>query len=87
MLINDFELPQETLLIQPLRQSNTGQARQVPAPTAHLQQALQTAQARIIELEKLNHLKDDSLNTFFHEMRSTLSNKSLTIQMLEKIKC
>ncbi len=84
MSTDEFELSQESPLIQPVRQSNTDQARQVQAHTAQLQQALQTAQARIIELERLNRLKDDSLNTFFHEMQSAVSNTNLTIQMLEK---
>lgn len=83
MPTDEFELPQESPLTQPVQRSHTDQARRVQERAAQLQQSLQTAQARIIELEKLNRLKDDFLNTVSHEMLSSLSNTSLLIQMLE----
>lgn len=44
----------------------------------------QTAQLQVIELERLNHLKDDFLSTVSHELRSPISNMRLAIQMLER---
>jgi PAS domain S-box-containing protein len=41
------------------------------------------SQAQIVELEKLNRLKDDFLSTVSHEMRSPVSNMKMAIQMLE----
>jgi len=43
----------------------------------------QAEQAQIKELEKLNHLKDDFLNTVSHELRTPISNMKMAIQMLE----
>jgi signal transduction histidine kinase/DNA-binding response OmpR family regulator len=45
----------------------------------------QAQQARIAELEKLNELKEDFINTVTHELRSPLSGIRLTIQMLQQI--
>lgn len=47
-------------------------------------QFYQTVQAQVGQLEHLNQLKDELLNTVSHELRSPLSNMSLAIQMLEK---
>lgn len=44
----------------------------------------QTAQSQVLELERLNHLKDDFLSTVSHELRSPISNMRLAIQMLER---
>ncbi|MDX2100704.1 MAG: GAF domain-containing protein [Leptolyngbyaceae cyanobacterium bins.59] len=43
------------------------------------------AQAQVEELEKLNHLKDDFLNTVSHELRTPLSSMNMAVQMLETI--
>lgn len=41
------------------------------------------SQAQVVELEKLNRLKDDFLSTVSHELRSPVSNMKMAIQMLE----
>ncbi|MCU0569020.1 MAG: GAF domain-containing protein [Oculatellaceae cyanobacterium Prado106] len=43
----------------------------------------QAAQAQVLELERLNHLKDDFLSTVSHELRTPMTNIKLAIQMLE----
>ncbi|MBW4681311.1 MAG: PAS domain S-box protein [Microcoleus vaginatus WJT46-NPBG5] len=43
----------------------------------------QAAQAQVEELEKLNRLKDDFLNTISHELRTPMSNIKMAMQMLE----
>ncbi|MBD1937296.1 PAS domain S-box protein [Microcoleus sp. FACHB-68] len=43
----------------------------------------QAAQAQVEELEKLNRLKDDFLNTVSHELRTPMSNMKMALQMLE----
>jgi signal transduction histidine kinase len=43
----------------------------------------QAAQSQVAELERLNQLKDDFLNTVSHELRTPLSNISMATQMLE----
>lgn len=43
----------------------------------------QAAQAQVKELEKLNHLKDDFLNTVSHELRTPMASIKMAIQMLE----
>ena len=43
----------------------------------------QEAQAKVRELEQLNYLKDDFLNTVSHELRSPMANIEMVIQMLE----
>jgi PAS domain S-box-containing protein len=45
----------------------------------------QAAQAQVRELERLNHLKDDFLNTVSHELRTPMSNIKMATQMLEII--
>ena len=48
--------------------------------------ALQKAQKledQMVELKKLNQLKDDFLNTVSHELRTPLANMKMAIQMLE----
>lgn len=45
----------------------------------------QAAQTQVAELERLNQLKDDFLNTVSHELRTPLSNISMATQMLEII--
>lgn len=47
---------------------------------AHL---YQSAQAQVIELERLNLLKDDFLSTVSHELRTPISNMKMATQMLE----
>ncbi|WOB44890.1 PAS domain-containing protein [Thermoleptolyngbya oregonensis NK1-22] len=43
----------------------------------------QAAQLQLHEMEELNRLKDDLLNTVSHEMRSPMSNILMAIQLLE----
>ncbi|MDX2214878.1 MAG: PAS domain-containing protein [Oculatellaceae cyanobacterium bins.114] len=43
----------------------------------------QTAQAQVIELERLNHLKDDFLSTVSHELRAPMANIRMATQMLQ----
>jgi len=43
----------------------------------------QAAQGQVQELEKLNRLKDDFLNTVSHELKTPVSNMKMAIQMLE----
>ncbi len=43
----------------------------------------QNAMAKIAELENLNNLKDEFLNTVAHEMRSPVTNMKMAIKMLE----
>jgi len=43
----------------------------------------QTAQAQVVELEKLHQLKDDFLNTVSHELRTPMTNIRMATQMLE----
>ncbi|MGI0489234.1 GAF domain-containing protein [Pantanalinema rosaneae CENA516] len=43
----------------------------------------QAAQAQVQELERLNQLKDDFLNTISHELRTPMASIQLAIQMLE----
>lgn len=47
---------------------------------ARFHQAIQT---QLVELEKLNQLKDDFLSTISHELRSPVCNMKMAIQMLE----
>lgn len=43
----------------------------------------QAAQAQVVELERLNQLKDDFLSTVSHELRTPMSNIKMATQMLE----
>jgi GAF domain-containing protein/two-component sensor histidine kinase len=43
----------------------------------------QAAQTQVLELERLNQLKDDFLSTVSHELRTPMSNIKMAIQMLE----
>lgn len=43
----------------------------------------QDAQARVQELQKLNHLKDSFLSTVSHELRSPVANMKMAIRMLK----
>jgi signal transduction histidine kinase len=43
----------------------------------------QAAQAQVLELEKLNHLKDAFLSTVSHELRTPISNVKMAIHMLK----
>ncbi len=43
----------------------------------------QAAQAQVLELERVNQLKDDFLSTVSHELRTPISNMKMAIQMLE----
>lgn len=43
----------------------------------------QAAQAQVVELERLNCLKDDFLSSVSHELRTPMSNIKMAIQMLE----
>ncbi|MDX2243245.1 MAG: PAS domain S-box protein [Leptolyngbyaceae cyanobacterium bins.302] len=45
----------------------------------------QSAQAQVRELERLNQLKDDFLNTVSHELRTPMSNIKMATRMLEVI--
>lgn len=45
----------------------------------------QAVQAQVEELEQLNQLKDDFLNTVSHELKTPLSNIKMGIQMLEML--
>ena len=42
----------------------------------------QTAQAQVVELAKLNRLKDDFLSTVSHELRTPVTNMKIAIQLL-----
>jgi signal transduction histidine kinase len=42
----------------------------------------EAAQVQVVELEKLNNLKDDFLSTVSHELRTPLANMKMAIQML-----
>ncbi len=60
--------------------------RQIGIQTAiALRQSLlyQAVQEQVVELEKLNQLKDDFLSTVSHELRSPLANIKMAIQMLQ----
>ncbi len=56
--------------------------RQAQSPQLLLEQSKQL-QAQIGELQRLNQLKDDFLNTVAHELRTPLANITTAIQMLE----
>jgi len=43
----------------------------------------QAAQAQVVELERLNRLKDDFLSTVSHELRTPMSSIKMATQMLE----
>jgi PAS domain S-box-containing protein len=43
----------------------------------------QQLQEQMLELQRLNHLKDDFLNTVSHELRTPLANIKMAIRMLE----
>ena len=43
----------------------------------------QAAQAQVLELERLNHLKDDFLSTVSHELRTPMANIKMATQMVE----
>ncbi len=43
----------------------------------------QAAQSQVVELERLNQLKDDFLSTVSHELRTPMSNIKMATQMLE----
>ncbi|HEY9884166.1 MAG TPA: GAF domain-containing sensor histidine kinase, partial [Thermosynechococcaceae cyanobacterium] len=43
----------------------------------------QAARAQVVELERLNQLKDDFLSTVSHELRTPMSNIKMATQMLE----
>ncbi|MDJ0703311.1 MAG: MASE1 domain-containing protein [Leptolyngbyaceae cyanobacterium MO_188.B28] len=45
------------------------------------------AQTQVIELERLNRLKDDFLSTVSHELRSPMANIKMATQMLEVVLC
>jgi signal transduction histidine kinase len=45
-------------------------------------QLYQTAQDQVLELEKLNRLKDDFLSTVSHELRTPITNVKMAVQML-----
>ncbi|MCS7032315.1 MAG: GAF domain-containing protein, partial [Gloeomargarita sp. SKYG116] len=46
-------------------------------------QLYKAAQAQVIELQKLNKLKDEFLSTVSHELRSPMHNIGLALKMLE----
>ncbi len=66
---------QQAQLFQTVQDLNTDLERQVQERTIQLQQKVQ-------ELQKLNRLKDDFIDTISHELRTPLASMKLAIHML-----
>ncbi|NJM95327.1 MAG: FHA domain-containing protein [Acaryochloridaceae cyanobacterium CSU_5_19] len=64
-------------LYQQVQDLNTNLAQQVEDRTAELQQ-------KMLELQRLNSLKDDFLSTVSHELRTPMSNIKMAIHMLNQ---
>ncbi len=67
---------QQAQLFQTVQDLNTDLERQVQERTIELQQKVQ-------ELQKLNRLKDDFIDTVSHELRTPLASMKLAIHMLK----
>jgi signal transduction histidine kinase/CBS domain-containing protein len=67
---------QQAQLFQTVQDLNTDLERQVQERTIQLQQKVQ-------ELQKLNRLKDDFIDTVSHELRTPLASMKLAIHMLK----
>jgi signal transduction histidine kinase len=67
---------QQAQLYQTVQELNTDLERQVQERTIQLQQKVQ-------ELQKLNRLKDDFIDTVSHELRTPLASMKLAIHMLK----
>jgi PAS domain S-box-containing protein len=76
-----FEQPQEYFSESKIRlvQQIANQCA-IALRQSHLYQA---AQSQVVELEKLNQLKDDFLSTVSHELRTPMSNIKMATQMIE----
>jgi signal transduction histidine kinase/CBS domain-containing protein len=67
---------QQAQLFQTVQELNTDLERQVEERTIQLQQ-------KVRELQKLNRLKDDFIDTVSHELRTPLASMKLAIHMLK----
>jgi PAS domain S-box-containing protein len=64
-------------------QGNVGSALIIGRDITQMKQAEQRLQQAVIELERVNRLKDEFLSTVSHELRTPVSNMKLSIRMVE----